>query len=337
MSEKGKALVIGASGFLGSHVVKQLSAEGYDVRGMFRKSSDQRAVQGLAIERVYGDVLDAQSLKAAMQGVDFVFHCALDPRAWIRDSTPLYRTNVDGLRNSMETALECGIKRFVFTSTYATIASFPDRKATEADEFNWWEKAPEYVRSRVLAENMFFDYCSVRGLPGVAMNVGNTYGSDDFAITGQGRVVDQVVSGKMKMYFDGGNVSIGIKDAARAMVLACENGRIGERYIITERYLTYRELMSLSAEFAGVEPPAKRLPRWAMYLFAGICDLLNMVNVPAGNTSIRSTRLVWCMGDMDNTKARTELNWEPRPVENELREAVEFYQARQQLALPTNS
>jgi dihydroflavonol-4-reductase len=325
---KGKALVIAASGYLGCHVVKELLQQGYSVRALFRKTSDQRATENLDIERVYGDILDTQSLKDAMVGIDFVYHCALDPRAWLRDPGPLYQTNVDGLRNSMDAALECDIKRFIFTSTYTTIASFKDRKATEEDEFNWWKIAPEYVRGRVIAENMFFAYCKNRGLPGVALNIGNTYGADDYALTGQGKVIEGVVSGKMNMYFDGGNVSVGIKDAAKAMLLACEKGRIGERYIIMERYLKYKELMDISAEYAGVEPPAKRVPRWLMYLFAGINDFLSLFTDNVGDTSLTSTKLVWCMGDMDNSKAINELGWNPEPVEVGIKDAVEFYQSQ---------
>ena len=92
----GKTLVVGASGFLGSHVTKQLVAAGRDVRVFMRKTSDSRATDKLDIERCYGDVLDIDSLKAAMAGCQTIFYCVVDTRAWLRDTAPLFRVNVDG-------------------------------------------------------------------------------------------------------------------------------------------------------------------------------------------------------------------------------------------------
>ena len=132
-----KTLVLGASGFLGSHVTRVLCEQGRDVRVLVRQTSNIRAIDHLPLERVYGDVLDSASIKLAMQGCDAVFYCVVDTRAWLRDPTPLYRVNVDGLRNAMDAALETGLKKFVFTSTFGTIGRCSDGPSTEAVAFNW--------------------------------------------------------------------------------------------------------------------------------------------------------------------------------------------------------
>ena len=111
------ALVLGASGFLGSHVVKALVASGRPVRILTRPSSDTAMTDHLDLERHQGNVFDRDALRKAMQGCSSVFYCIVDTRSWLRDSTPLYQTNVHGSRVAMEIALEMDIQRFVFTSS----------------------------------------------------------------------------------------------------------------------------------------------------------------------------------------------------------------------------
>ena len=149
----GKTLVLGASGFLGSHVTKKLCAQGRDVRILVRSSSNTAATDHLKLERCCADVLDIDSLRQAFEGCSSVFYCVVDTRAWLQDPAPLYAVNVDGLRNAMDIALEAGVQRFVFTSTFGTIGRRKDGPSSETDPFNWWDEAPEYIRCRVVAEN----------------------------------------------------------------------------------------------------------------------------------------------------------------------------------------
>ena len=101
----GTKLVIGASGFLGSHVTKQLVARGDDVRVLIRTTSSTRGIDGLAVDVRHGDIFDTESLRTAMDGCDVVYYCVVDARPWLRDTTPLWRTNVDGLRNVLDVAV----------------------------------------------------------------------------------------------------------------------------------------------------------------------------------------------------------------------------------------
>src|SRR5436853_4185125 len=169
----GKALVLGANGFLGSHVTQHLVAAGRDVRVLVRRASDTRGIDGLAVERRCGDILDPSSLRDAMDGCATVFHCIVDTRAWLHDPAPLFRRNVEGLGNAIDTALTTpSLRRYVFTSTIGTIGRRPDGPATEADEIDPRENVPAYVRSRVAAERLFLAACRARGLPGIALCVG---------------------------------------------------------------------------------------------------------------------------------------------------------------------
>jgi dihydroflavonol-4-reductase len=143
-----KKLVIGASGFLGSHVTRQLVDRGDDVRALIRRTSSTKAIEDLDVEYHYGDIFDDAAVRTLMAGCDDVFYCVVDTRAWLRDPAPLFRTNVDGLRHVLDAAVDADLRLFVFTSTIGTIGIPAERRpATEEDEFNWADKGGAYVVS----------------------------------------------------------------------------------------------------------------------------------------------------------------------------------------------
>ncbi len=323
----GRALVIGASGFLGSHVVKALVGDGRPVRIMVRASSDTRATDHLDVERVVGAIDDADALRSAMQDCDTVFYCVVDTRAWLRDPAPLYHTNVECLRVVLEAALASDLQRFVFTSTFGTIGRNASGISTEQDAFNWWDEAPDYVKCRVEAENLLFEYCRDRGLPGIACCVGNTYGAEDIQPTPHGQMVKDAALGRMKVTWDGGGPSVGIRDAARALVLAEQHGRVGERYIIADRWVDYEELFAIAARHAGCPPPQRKIPLPMLYLMAGIADIGSWLTRRDNRFSIASIKCSRLLPNVDASRARSELGWQPVPVESAVEEAVDYYLA----------
>ena len=171
-------LVVGANGFLGSYVVRQLVEAGHDVRIMVRPNAATKSLDNLELTRFIGDIWDDDVLRQAMTGCDDVYYCVVDTRAWLADPEPLYRTNVDGTRNVLDVACSVHrrnpLHRFVFTSSYATVGRRRGRSATEADEISE-PGLTDYVRTRVLAERMVL----ARGgeLPAVAVCVSTTYGA----------------------------------------------------------------------------------------------------------------------------------------------------------------
>lgn len=321
-----KALVLGASGFLGSHVTKELVNQGRDVRILVRKTSDTRSTDHLDVERVYGDVLDKASLESAMNGCDTIFYCVVDTRAWLRDAAPLYKVNVGGLTNAMDAALTVGVKRFIFTSSTATIGITPGGISTEEDLFNWADTAPDYIKCRVEAENKLLEYVRTKGLSAVVLCVGNTYGAEDFSPTPHGALVRDVAAKKMPFYWQGGGPTVGVKDAAKALILAEEHGRSGERYAITERWVSFEELFTLSAKAAGVKPPKLKLPIFALYIMAGINEVITRIQGTENKANVNSIKCSTMISDIDGSKAKKELHWQPRPIEESIADAVAFYQ-----------
>ena len=322
-----KKLVVGASGFLGSHVTRQLVDRGDDVRVLIRRTSSTKAIEDLDIEYHYGDVFDDDALRAAMAGCDDVFYCVVDTRAWLRDPAPLFRTNVEGLRHVLEAAVDADLRRFVFTSTMGTIGIPADaRRATEKDRCNFFDKGGGYIRSRVEAEDLVLRYARERGLPAVALCVSNTYGPRDWQPTPHGGLLAAAAAGKLPAYVKGAaSEVVGIEDAAAALILAAEKGRNGERYIISERYMTIQELFATAAEAGGAKPPRFGIPLWAVYLAGYVGDAVGRVlkrDTPITSTSARLSHI---LPPMDHSKAERELGWRPTPIHDSIRRAAEFY------------
>lgn len=324
---QARALVLGANGFLGSHVARALVAQGRDVRVMVRPTSDVRALEGLRVERVHGDVLDRASLERAMAGRHTVFYCVVDTRAWLRDPSPLFRTNVEGLRNAIDAALAAGVSRFVFTSSIVTIGRNPSGVATEADAFDWPD-APAYARSRVQAEALVVAAARERGLPAVICCVGNTFGANDFGPTPHGKLLYDAARGLLPITWPGRFSCVGITDAADALLLAETRGVVGERYAIVERALGFDELFRLGAQAYGRKPLFVPLSLRTMYALGAAADALAKLLRTSFRVSTESVRFTHVMSDVDGSRARRELGWTPRPIEASIEAAIRFFARR---------
>lgn len=325
---QGKALVIGASGFLGSHVVKALCTSQRSVRAMVRRNSNVSALEGLDCEICYGDVLDPESLLQAMKNCTTVFYCVVDTRAWLDDPAPLFRCNVDGLRNTMEAALANPIQKFIFTSSIATIGLHKNRKPNEQDAFNWHNSAPDYILSRVQAEDLLFDYCRTRQLPGIALCVANTYGPGDVQPTPHGKLLWAAARGSMQMAMDCGAPWVDIRDAADAMVLAETKGKIGDRYIIAAGYVTQPELYEKAAALMGNKKPTV-MPLAVVYIVAWLSQTIGkLLGKKDIKLRVSSVKLAHIFADMDNSKAKRELGWQPRLLEETLKDAIQWFSTR---------
>ncbi|WP_068187057.1 NAD-dependent epimerase/dehydratase family protein [Mycobacterium sp. UM_CSW] len=322
-----KKLVIGASGFLGSHVTRQLVASGEDVRVMLRRTSSTQGIDDLPVERCYGDVFDDDALRAAMAGCDVVYYCVVDARMWLRDPAPLFRTNVEGLRHVLDAALDADLQKFVYTSTAGSLAISDSRPVTEDDPHNWDQGGP-YIEARVAGENLLLSYARERGLPAVALCISTTYGPGDWAPTPHGSLIALVAKGRFPFYFGYSSEVVGIEDAARAMLLAAERGRNGERYIVSDRYMSGRELHQIAATAVGRRPPRIGILISVLRAGARVNDLaarLMRRDLPFAYAGIRMAEL---MSPLDHGKAERELGWKPEPVEDSIRKASVFFASR---------
>jgi dihydroflavonol-4-reductase len=326
------ALVTGASGFVGSHTTRLLVQKGRKVRVLLRKTSNQEALEGMPVEKLYGDVLDPASLRRAMDGCGSVFYCVVDPRFYLTDTTPLFRNNVEGLKNAMDTAPECGIERFVFTGTMGTLGRNPNGPVTEETEFNWLDKAPPYIRSRREGENLFFDYCRSKGLPGVALCISNTYGPQDYQPTPHGRMLWNIANGKMPVIWNASQPTVDIRDAAESLLLAEEFGTLGERYVISNEFLRYEELFAMVAAERGHAPP-RIVPLTVAYAIAWIGErVLKLLRRKDYLIRTDAVFLSIAFRELDSGKARRELHWKPRPMAVTVKDTIAWFAAREKVA-----
>lgn len=325
-------LVAGASGFVGSHTARLLVQRERKVRLLLRKTSNTRAVEGLEAEIYYGDVLDPPSLQAAMEGCGSVFYSVVDPRFWLTDPAPIYRNNVEGLVNAMDAALASGVERFIFTSTMGTLGINPDGPVTEGIEFNWRDRAPPYILARLEAENSLLDYCRNKNLPGIALCVANTYGPQDFQPTPHNGMLWNVASGKVKYVLEAGAPTVDIRDVAEAALLAERYGQPGERYIIANEYISNKDFYAIATEACGNKPP-RVIPHNLAYGVAWVAEsILKLLRRKDYLLSTDAVFLSDIFKEMDNSKARKELHWNPRPVQETIRDAVAWFAERDNAA-----
>ncbi|AHH18381.1 NAD dependent epimerase/dehydratase family protein [Nocardia nova SH22a] len=326
-------LVIGASGFLGSHVAGLLVARGERVRVMVRETSSRRALEGLNVEYVVGELEDRQALRTAMAGCEVVYYCVVDARPWLRDPAPLFHTNVAALNTVLEVAAKAELRRFVFTSSVATLPIGDEVIDEDSGPHNWTHLGGAYVRSRVEAEESVLRYAREHNLPAVAMCVANTYGPGDYLPTPHGAFVAAAAHGKMPVYVRGAGAEVvDIRDAALALVLAGEHGSAGHRYIVSAGWRNTRELHDFAARVAGAAPA-----RYGLFpAMLSVAGLVGEVVARWTGKDVRVTRttmrLMHTMTPLDHSKAERDLGWRPRPIEDTITDAVKFFTTRRRRA-----
>jgi dihydroflavonol-4-reductase len=323
-------LVTGTTGFLGSHVARQLIASGHSVRVLVRPTSNLRALDGLTAERVEGDLCDGSSLRQAMKGVRKVFHVAADYRLWAKNPSEIYDTNVAGTRLLLDAAGNAGVERVVYTSTVATIAvataqdqpaDLPNEKTRATLE----QMIGHYKRSKFLAELEAIKAAEA-GLPVVIVNPTAPVGPGDWKPTPTGRIIVDFLNGKMPAYVDTGLNLASVEDVAAGHLLAAEKGRIGERYILGGRNMTLREILETLARIARRRAPRLRLPH-AVALAAGYADeLFSRLVGREPRIPVEGVRMSRHRMFVRSDKAERELGYAPGAVEAALGRAVRWYE-----------
>lgn len=325
-----KVLITGATGFIGNHVTRLCLEKGDEVRVMVMPGEDRSPLDGMDVEFVEGNLLDGDSLRKAVTGVEQLYHLAAMFAIWTKDPDLHYKINVDGARMMMEAALAAGLEKVVYTSSVAAIGIEGNGKhSTEKTAFNSWPWASEYIMSKFISHQMVKGMVS-EGLPVSMILPGLPFGPGDRAPTPTGTMILRTIKGQMKNYWDGGVCTVDVRDVAAGHVLAMEKGRIGESYICANRdgNMTNKEFLTLIGNVAGVEGVAKNeVAGSTMLRVAKAVEFISKITGRAPMTTYKNTKYVLQHGYVDPSKAIEELGLPQTPIETAVRDSVEWFRS----------
>ncbi len=289
---------------------------------LHRQSSSLRALQDLPVERHIGDILQANTLVQPLQDVDLVFHAAAQSAYW-RQPELVRQAAVDGTKNVLKTAVGCGVKRVVLTSSLAALGvPRKDELLTEEHTFNLPAKRFPYGYAKRESELEALKY-SDRGVEIVIVNPSVVIGPGDLNQI-SGAMVIEAARGWGFFWMEGGVNVVHIDDVVAGHLAAARLGRSGERYILGGENLSHYQVFRTLTEIAGRRAPWLKIPTRAIEPTAWLCDVLGKwLPLPFNGAQLRMTReYLYC----DTSKSINELNLSnPKPFRQAAQEAYDWY------------
>jgi dihydroflavonol-4-reductase len=320
-----KALVTGATGFVGAAVARALLGAQWRVRVLARPGSDRRNLKSLDVEVSEGDLADLRSLERAAQGCDGLFHVAADYRLGARDPAELYRANVEGTRNVLSAAHRSGVQRIVYTSSVATIGIPADGTPGDEQSANSLENMiGHYKRSKYLAEEVVRE-AARDGISVVIVSPSTPVGPGDVKPTPTGQLVLDAAAGRMPAYVDTGLNIVHVDDVAAGHLLAYERGRAGERYILGGQDMSLREILELIARLEGRSPPRVRLPYGVVLPIAYLAEGFARLTGRSGRITLEGVRMSRKKMFFSSAKAVRELGYRWRPPVQAFEDAIRWF------------
>lgn len=321
-------LVTGATGFVGSAVARALVARGERPRCLVRRASDRRNLAGLPVDLVEGDLTDPESLQMALKGCTALFHVAADYRIWVRDPQAMEQVNVTGTLCLMEAALREGVERVVYTSSVAALGKSSDgTPASEETPACLADMIGIYKRSKFVAEEAVRRLQREKGLPAVIVNPSTPVGPYDVKPTPTGRVILAAAAGRVPAFVDTGLNVVHVDDVATGHLLAFENGKIGERYILGGQNLSLSRILASVAKLRGRRPPRVRLPRRPLFPLALASE--TWARIRKGQEPLLTCdglRMAAKPMYFTHGKAEQQLGYRPSRLETAIPDAVRWFE-----------
>jgi len=322
-----KVLVTGATGFIGGNLARELSRRGDDVQALVRPGSNRLTIEGTGIVPIEGDILDRASVDRAVQGCEAVFHVAAAYTFWSRDPAAVSRTNIEGTVNVLEAARQAGVSRTVYTGTVATIGLPKEGLGDENTLVDPKTLHGHYKNSKFHAEQAVLAMAA-DGMPVVLVNPTAPVGPWDVKPTPTGRIVLDFLRRKVPAYLKTGINVVDVADVVAGHILALEKGKSGERYILGNRNMSLKEIFDMLSSITGLSAPRIRLPYW-LVVGVGYADrfvegtLLRREPVIPVEGVLASKK----PGFVSCAKAVNELGQPQRPIEDALKQSVDWFTA----------
>lgn len=315
-----KAFVTGANGFTASHLIRALEQRGDVVVGLVRPSSNLSRLEGCKLELVKGDLCDRAVLEAAMRDVDVVFHVAAYVELGIVNEKEMARVNVEGTRTVLEAAQAAGVGKMVYCSTIGVFGDTQGRVIDETFQREQKDFSSAYDRTKYEAQ-VLVDQAAKAGFPVVSILPSGIFGADDPHFM---PVVHQFRKGGLKLWAGGARITgiVHVDDLATALLLAADRGTPGEWYIISAGDMTTTEMFGILSQETGVSVPGEA-PKWLVRLAGNLLDPIGRLFSWQPPLSRERVHYVYdrCVR-VSADKARRELGWQPRSIEETVRELV---------------
>ena len=327
-------LLTGANGHLGANLLRRLLADGEAVRVLLRPDADNASVEGLPVERAFGDLRDPASLLAATAGVERVYHCAAQISTAAGGEQAIFANNVLGTRNLLQAALRSAVRRVVVSGSLSAVGHRSDRPTDEAEPFNPFERHLPYAVSKAAVEHECLKAVA-DGLDVVIAISCAILGPNDFKPSRMGQVLIDYANGRLPAYIPGGFEFVAARDIVEGHVLAMRAGRTGQRYIFSSGFMTLDSLFDLYGELTG-QPKPRRLPPALMLAVAGIEESFSRIFLPGRRQLLTpgAVRLLRMGRRADCSKAKGELGYRPTAITDAVREAHRWLVARGAIAPP---
>ena len=326
-------MITGATGLIGSRLVRILVEHGFTVKALVRDTSRAAQMIDQPVQFVEGDLNNSAAIEEALQGCSCLFHLAADYRLWVPDPESMTRTNVEGTRLLMQKALQAGIERVVYTSSVCVLGCNADGESVDEDvSSSIDDMISPYKKSKFLAEKVVMDMVREEGLPAVIVNPSTPVGPGDSRPTPTGTMIVNAARDGGTFYADTGLNVAHVDDIAMGHLLAMQKGKVGRRYILGGDNLSLKELFSITAQVAGKAGPKFKVPQAIMYTagFVGeIMARLGMVKSPVA--TMDSVRMASKKMYYSSKRAERELGYTHRPAKEAVRDAVAWFRAHRML------
>ena len=323
-----KALVTGANGFIGSHVVQELLNQERSVRGFIQKNSDKRNLAGLQAEIFEGDLRDESSLKEALKGCDIVYHLGAYNQLWSPNDQLPYEINVLGTRHLIRHAKLEGVRKFIYTGSATLFRSNHQKLAKEEDFLVKPLKRNAYEYSKYLAEKEVLD-AQNEDFSVVTLSPTSPVGEGDVNLTGPGRLILDFLKKKIPGYVDSGLNIIDVVVLARAFVRAEKMGKPGEQYILGGRNISFAELFEKLSQLTGFSPPKLKVPYWLAYVTALTSEKVSSwITHQPPLAPLEGVRITKHPCYYDCQKAKTQIGLEETDLEDCLKKSVHWFRGQ---------
>jgi nucleoside-diphosphate-sugar epimerase len=317
-------VVTGATGHLGTVLVSQLVNRGEKVRYITRNGIP-RGLDGSSAVPITADLFDRKTLVRAFAGASVVYHSAARISIMTGDWHELEHVNVEGTRVVLDAAREAGVGRFVHVGS---IEAFPleggHGPITETAGFDPDRTVMEYGRSKALGMQVVLDAAD-KDLECVVCCPTAFLGPPDYRRSPLGQVIFDFLRGRLPAYVDGGFDFVDVRDVADGVIGAGEKGQSGRVYLLAGRYATVPELMEMIEAASGIRKPALRIPSRVLIPFMPVIEAYYRVSKLSPRFTRNSLQLLSLNVRVDATRARTELGFDSRPLEETLADTVRWF------------